>query len=113
MWFHSASDRSVGYLFLMRARVAKYPPRTTFHTVSLRGSVNRGIKRIGAACLNWPEAAPGGILSNLVDGRREADALHEVLLRSRARPRDPQPHLPREADAPRRLLLHPRRRSGP
>src|SRR5215217_4594452 len=34
MWFHSSSDRSVGYLFLMRARVAKYPPRTTFHTVS-------------------------------------------------------------------------------
>src|SRR5215208_4683740 len=34
MQFHSASDRSVGYLFLMRARVAKYPPRTTFHTVS-------------------------------------------------------------------------------
>src|SRR5215218_265726 len=34
MWFHSASDRSVGYLFLMRARVAKYPPRTTFHTAS-------------------------------------------------------------------------------
>jgi hypothetical protein len=34
MYFHSASDRSVGYLFLMRARVAKHYPRTTFHTVS-------------------------------------------------------------------------------
>ena len=42
MYFHSSSDRSVGYLFLMRARVAKYPPRTTFHTAPLRGSVNRG-----------------------------------------------------------------------
>src|SRR5918998_5096724 len=34
MYFHSSSDRSVGYLFLMRARVAKYPLRTTFHTAS-------------------------------------------------------------------------------
>src|SRR5215207_3163320 len=41
MQFHSASDRSVGYLFLMRARVAKYPPRTTFHTASPRNWVNR------------------------------------------------------------------------
>src|SRR3954467_909244 len=42
MHSHSASDRSVGYLFLMRARVAKHPPRTTFHTASLRTPVNRG-----------------------------------------------------------------------
>jgi hypothetical protein len=41
MHSHSASDRSVGYLFLMRARVAKYPPRTTFHTASPRTPVNR------------------------------------------------------------------------
>src|SRR5215218_9101311 len=34
MHSHSASDRSVGYLFLMRARVAKHPPRSTFHTAS-------------------------------------------------------------------------------
>src|SRR5215213_2448817 len=33
---HSSSERSVGFHFLMRARVAKYPPRTTFHTVSER-----------------------------------------------------------------------------
>src|SRR3954447_10553783 len=44
MYFHSASDRSVGYLFLMRARVAKHPPRTTFHTASLRTWVNKGKK---------------------------------------------------------------------
>src|ERR687889_601573 len=40
MYFHSASEISVGYLFLMRARVAKQPPRTTFHTVSPRRWVN-------------------------------------------------------------------------
>src|SRR5829696_2316981 len=40
MYFHSASERSVGYLFLMRARVAKHHPRTTFHTASPRTSVN-------------------------------------------------------------------------
>jgi hypothetical protein len=34
MWFRSASERSVGYLFLMRVRVAEYLPRTTFHTAS-------------------------------------------------------------------------------
>jgi hypothetical protein len=37
MYLHSASDKSVGYVFLMRARVAKYPPRTTFHTASEEG----------------------------------------------------------------------------
>src|SRR5215210_4141642 len=51
MWFHSASDRSVGYLFLMRARVAKYPPRTTFHTASLGTRVNRGNKSKGRVLL--------------------------------------------------------------
>jgi|SRR5919107_1327370 hypothetical protein len=30
MYFHSASDRSVGYLFLIPAKVAKYRPRTLF-----------------------------------------------------------------------------------
>src|SRR5215210_4438490 len=44
MHFHSASERSVGYLFLMRARVAKYPPRTTFHTASPHFHV---LRRIG------------------------------------------------------------------
>jgi hypothetical protein len=34
IYFHSSSERSVGYVFLMRARVAKYPPKTTFHTAS-------------------------------------------------------------------------------
>ena len=43
MYLHSASDKSVGYVFLMRARVAQYPPRTTFHTASLGFSVNRDI----------------------------------------------------------------------
>ena len=48
MYFHSSSDRSVGYLFLMRARVAKYPPRTTFHTASEEEfSEVRGSKRPG------------------------------------------------------------------
>jgi hypothetical protein len=45
MYSHSASDRSVEYLFLMRARVAKYPPRTTFHTASPRTPVNKGKKK--------------------------------------------------------------------
>src|SRR5215217_2270596 len=42
MYLHSASERSVGYLFLMRARVAKHPPRSTFHTASPRTPLNKG-----------------------------------------------------------------------
>ena len=36
MHSHSASERSVGYLFLMRARVANHYPTHPFRTVSLR-----------------------------------------------------------------------------
>jgi hypothetical protein len=49
MLFHSASDKSVGYLFLMRARGAKYPPRTTFRTASPRRWVNREIRSMNDA----------------------------------------------------------------
>jgi hypothetical protein len=40
MQAHSASERSVGYLFLMRARVANHYPTHPFRTVSLGTSVN-------------------------------------------------------------------------
>src|SRR5215213_6717264 len=38
---HSASERSVGYLFLMRATVANYYPTHPFRTVSLGTRVNK------------------------------------------------------------------------
>jgi hypothetical protein len=48
-YFILGLDRSVGYLFLMRARVAKYLPRTTFHTASPRARVN-GLRAIAYCC---------------------------------------------------------------
>src|SRR5919112_1599775 len=42
MHSHSPSERSVGYVFLMRARVATYYPTHPFRTVSLGSSMNRG-----------------------------------------------------------------------
>ena len=48
MYFHSASDRSVGYLFLIPAKVAKYRPRTPFHTVSPGTSVNKLIMHLAS-----------------------------------------------------------------
>ncbi len=43
--FPLISERSVGYGFLMRARVANYYPTSPFHTVSPGTSVNKGKKR--------------------------------------------------------------------
>src|SRR5215212_464861 len=39
---HSASYKSVEYVFLMRARVVDHHPDTTFHTASPRTPVNTG-----------------------------------------------------------------------
>jgi hypothetical protein len=45
MHSHSASERSVGYVFLMRARVANYYPTHPFRTVSPRRWVNKAKKK--------------------------------------------------------------------
>src|SRR5215212_4415806 len=50
MHFHSPSERSVGYLFLMRARVANHYPTHPFRTVSPRGWANRVRSKAGASC---------------------------------------------------------------
>src|SRR5215210_946364 len=62
MHFHSASERSVGYLFLMRARVAKYPPRTTFHTASPRTGVKIAV---AAAPFSWFRGGPARAMDHL------------------------------------------------
>jgi hypothetical protein len=56
MYFHSASERSVGYLFLIPARVANHHPRTTFHTVSLRPSALRRSKKVANSSSEWHHA---------------------------------------------------------
>jgi hypothetical protein len=45
MHSHSASERSVGYVFLMRARVANYYTTHPFRTVSLGTWVNKGKRK--------------------------------------------------------------------
>ena len=50
MQAHSASERSVRYLFLMRARVANHYPTHPFRTVSPRTGVK--IKRVAQSGCN-------------------------------------------------------------
>ena len=56
---HSSSERSVGYVFLMRARVANHYPTPPFRTVSPGDSVNRGSGSFGAPARNRPPIARG------------------------------------------------------
>src|SRR5829696_6697985 len=54
----------------MRARVANYHPRTTFHTVSPRTLLNKGIKK-GRGC--WTPALTVGGKASLLIRRRTED----------------------------------------
>src|SRR5918992_4873300 len=60
MQAHSASERSVWYLFLMSARVAKHYPTHPFRTVSEEEfSEVRTRLRYQAPCLRWKANPPG------------------------------------------------------
>src|SRR5215212_10512771 len=74
---HSSSERSVGFHFLMRARVAKYPPRTTFHTVS---------ERLSEKSWKHPSVALQTTVKALLDPFRPP---HKVRIRLRSPPRTP------------------------
>src|SRR5215208_5120969 len=59
----------------MRARVAKYPPRTTFHTASPRTPVNKGKKK-GQSC--YTPALDDSLLGPLLHAEGLGHLLREV-----------------------------------
>src|SRR5687768_9976268 len=97
MQAHSASERSVGYVLLMRARVANHYPTHPFRTVSmstsstelrligfLRSSVQRMLRRVGVLpILSTPLFAFEPVLVLLAvwhDGAVEGLGLPQLLI---------------------------------